>query len=317
MTLLIILLLITLIALFAQLGSNYYTQIRVIRRFFKNMGSVPNEVRLKTSVLEDIDYESVFPRGKLDLYTANDTATNRPILVWVHGGGYVGGDKKAPEAWARTIAARLGVAVASINYCLAPEQHYPVPVIQLGEALRFLRDNAERFGLDATRIFLAGDSAGAQITSQFAALVSSPSLQKTMNLFPSLTQEELRGLLLCCGLYDMDTALKTHFPAIRTFLWAYTNEKKLSKFTRKDELSTVKNITADYCDVYLTCGNADPFYKQATALVKTLSQAGVSCDAYLPTSKSKKLGHEYQFLIGTKEADIALDKAVHFIEERL
>ena len=317
MALLIILLLITLIALFAQLGSNYYTQIRVIRRFFKNVGAVPGDVRQNTSVLEDIDYESVFPRGKLDLYTANDQKADRPVLVWVHGGGYVGGDKKAPEAWARTIAARLGVAVASIDYCLAPEQHYPVPVIQLGEALRFLSDNAARFGLDPTRVFLAGDSAGAQITSQFAALVSSPTLQKTMNLFPSLRKEDLRGLLLCCGLYNMDTALRTHFPALRTFMWAYTNEKKLSKFARKDELSTVKNITPDYCDVYLTCGNADPFIKQALELHKVLEGTGVPCEAYFPTSKSKKMGHEYQFLIGTQEADLALDKAVHFIEERL
>ena len=317
MALLIILLLITLIALFAQLGSNYYTQIRVIRRFFKNVGAVPDEVRLKTSVLEDIDYESVFPRGKLDLYTANDAVGPRPVLIWVHGGGYVGGSKKDPETWARTIAARLSVAVASIDYCLAPEQHYPVPILQLNEALRFLQVNAERFGLDPTRIFLAGDSAGAQMTSQFAALVSNPVLQKTMNVLPCIQKESLRGLLLCCGLYDMDTALKTHFPALRTFLWAYTNEKKISKFARKDELSTVKNITPDYCDVYLTCGNADPFIKQAVELKKALTEAGVACEAYFPTSKGKKLGHEYQFLIGTKEADTALNKAVRFIEERM
>ena len=317
MALLIILLLITLIALFAQLGSNYYTQIRVIRRFFKNVGLIPEDARLKTSITENIDYESVFPRGKLDLYTANDKSGTQPLLVWVHGGGYVGGDKKAPEAWARTIAARLGVAVASIDYCLAPEQHYPVPLVQLNEALRFLTANAEQFGLDPSRVFLAGDSAGAQITSQYAALVTNPDLQKRMNLLPCLNKDALRGLLLCCGPYNMDTVIKSHFPAIRTFMWAYTNEKKLHKFARKDELSTVKNVTADYCDVYITCGNADPFLKQTNELIKVLEGANVSCSAYMPVSKGKKLGHEYQFLIGTREADEALGKAVDFIEKRI
>lgn len=317
MALLIIILLITLIALFAQLGSNYYTQIRVIRRFFKNKGTVPEDAREKTSVIEDVDYESVFPRGKLDLYTANDAEGNQPLLIWVHGGGYVGGDKKAAEAWARIIAARLGVAVASIDYCLAPEQHYPVPIIQLAEALQFLCDNAQKFGLDMTRIFLAGDSAGAQITSQFAALVTNPALQNKMNLFPTIEKNALRGILLCCGLYNMDTVIRSHFPAIRTFMWAYTNAKKLHRFERKDELSTVKNVTADYCDAYITCGNADPFLKQAHELIKTLEDAGVPCEAYLPKSKGKKLGHEYQFLIGTQEADTALENAVNFIEKRI
>lgn len=317
MTLLIIVLLITLIALFAQLGSNYYTQIRVIRRFFKNKGEAPEEALLSTSVAENVSYESVFPNGKLDLYTANDADGKQPVLVWVHGGGYVGGDKKAAEPWARVIAARLHVAVASIDYCLAPEQHYPGPIIQLGEAIRFLRDNAERLGIDPTRIFLAGDSAGAQITSQFAALIVNPALQDAMNITPSVTKDELRGLLLCCGLYNMDTVMKSHFPALRTFMWAYTNEKKLHRFSRKDELSTVKNLTADYCDVYITCGNADPFLGQAKEMIKALQDANIPCEAYLPKEKGKKLGHEYQFLVGTQEANTALEKAVTFIEKRL
>lgn len=308
---------VAIVALFANLGTSYYTQVKVIRHFFKNKGTPPDEYLEKTSVIKDIDYSSVFPRGSLDIYTANDAILPQPVLLWVHGGGYVGGDKSCIKAWAHILAAELKIAVVSINYCLAPEQHYPVPLIQLGESLRFLKDNAEHYNLDTSKIFLGGDSAGAQITSQFAAIVCNRTLRSQVKIYPPITPEELRGILLCCGFYNMDTVLKTHFPAIKTFMWAYTNAKKPSKHARKDELSTVKHVSDGYCDVYITCGNNDPFITQAHEFAYALNKSEICTDAYFPCEKGRKLGHEYQFSIGTPEADTALDKAVKFIEKRL
>jgi len=314
---LIIVLLIALIVLFAQFGSNYHTQVKVMRRFFKNKGTAPENYLELTSVITDVDYMSVLSNGILDIYTANDAIAPQPVLLWVHGGGYVGGDKSCIKSWAHVIAAELKIAVASVNYCLAPDQHYPGPIVQVGEALRFLTDNATRFNLDPTRIFLGGDSAGAQIASQYAALIHNDSLKKTMKIFPPVSDEQLRGVILCCGFYNMDNVLKSRFPAIKTFMWAYTNNKKLKTFARKNELSTAKNLENGYCDVFITCGDADPFLEQAKEFIADLEAANITADAYLPKVKGKKLGHEYQFLVGTTEADIALDKAVTFIEKRL
>lgn len=317
MLLLIIVLMIALIALFAQFGSNYHTQVKVMRRFFRNKDTTPEAYAKRTSFVQNIDYHSVLPSGELDIYTANDATEPQPVLVWVHGGGYVGGDKLCCKPWAHVIAAECKVAVVSINYCLAPDQHYPGPLLQLSEALDFLSENAQKFSLDVSRIFLAGDSAGAQIVSQYAAAVSNPELQKAIKFRPPVSREQLRGILLCCGFYNMDTVLSSHFPAIKTFLWAYTNVKKLHKFARKDELSTVKHITSAYCDVYLTCGDADPFIGQANEMIDALAAANVPAEVYLPKVAGKKLGHEYQFSIGTAEADTALRKAVEFIEKRI
>ena len=135
MLLLIIILLIALIALFAQFGSNYYTQVRVMRRFFRNVGVTHAEHTQKVSKLSDIDYQSALPNGKMDIYTPNDTTAPLPLLLWVHGGGYVGSDKSCAQSWAYAIAAEKKMAVVSINYCPAPEQHYPGPLLQINEAL--------------------------------------------------------------------------------------------------------------------------------------------------------------------------------------
>ena len=87
LSILIIVLLIALAALFAQFGSNYYTQVKVMRRFFKNKGSAPEDYLERTSLEKDINYLSVFSHGTLDVYTANDAAAPQPVILWVHGGG--------------------------------------------------------------------------------------------------------------------------------------------------------------------------------------------------------------------------------------
>ena len=66
------------------------------------------------------------------------------------------------------------VAVAAVGYALAPSSAYPRPLEQVNSALAFLTANAERLDLDAERILLAGDSAGAQIASQVSAISVNP-----------------------------------------------------------------------------------------------------------------------------------------------
>jgi predicted esterase len=120
---------------------------------------------------------------RLDLYQpAGDAATRRPALVWVHGGGYTGGDKASGVATdiAPTFA-RLGYVVVSINYRLIsngcggsnirPECAIAAFNAQhdAQAAVRWLRANAANYRLDPTRIAMGGESAGA-ITSTLVGL---------------------------------------------------------------------------------------------------------------------------------------------------
>ncbi len=123
---------------------------------------------------------------KLDLYQpAGDTQTRRPVLVWAHGGGYSGGDKASgiPPDVGNTFA-RLGYVVASINYrlistgCTGGGALPPACVTAAVDAqhdaqaaVRWLRANAATYRLDATRIAIGGESAGA-ITAALTGLRS-------------------------------------------------------------------------------------------------------------------------------------------------
>jgi len=119
---------------------------------------------------------------KLDLYQpAGDTIAKRPVLVWVHGGGFTMGDKSSGRAMA-TFFAHLGYVAVSINYrLLSPDgcggNPDPTPVCQNAAlaaqhdaqaAVRWLRANAATYRIDTSRIAMGGASAGA-VTSVLVA----------------------------------------------------------------------------------------------------------------------------------------------------
>ncbi len=95
----------------------------------------------------------------LDFWAA-EGAGPRPLLVHIHGGGWVGGDKKIGKAVVRTFLDR-GISYASINYRLTGTDPLPAPVYDAARAIQFLRAQAKEWNIDKPRIALTGGSAGA------------------------------------------------------------------------------------------------------------------------------------------------------------
>lgn len=106
---------------------------------------------------------------KLDLYVPKRAAARPPIVVYIHGGGWSVGDKSSSlVAYYGQPVIDHGVALASINYRLAPHNTYPVQNQDVACAIRYLQDNAATYGLDGSRIALFGDSAGGQLAAMAA-----------------------------------------------------------------------------------------------------------------------------------------------------
>lgn len=121
-----------------------------------------------------LSYLAGEPDALLDLFVPEGATAPLPLVVWVHGGGFIAGTRDDLTGYLKVLADR-GYAVAAIDYTLAPEARFPTPVRQTNAALAWLVQNATAFGLDPQRIFLAGDSAGAQIAAQAALGVAEPS----------------------------------------------------------------------------------------------------------------------------------------------
>jgi acetyl esterase/lipase len=114
---------------------------------------------------QDISYATISPAQTLDLAIPRGSGPF-PLIVFVHGGAFVAGDKSTPVfAPYLPVVMEGGFAVASVNYRLAPEATFPAPIQDLKAAIRWLRANAVELGLDPDRFAAWGESAGGYLVS--------------------------------------------------------------------------------------------------------------------------------------------------------
>jgi len=100
-------------------------------------------------------------RRMLDLYLPG-TGTNWPLIVWIHGGGWMGGSKEDPPGL-RFLT--HGFALASINYRLSQDAIFPAQIIDCKAAIRWLRAHAAEYGFNPNRIGVWGASAGGHLVA--------------------------------------------------------------------------------------------------------------------------------------------------------
>jgi acetyl esterase/lipase len=123
----------------------------------------PAEIR------QAVAYATTSPRQTLDLYLPEgDGATVFPIVVLIHGGAFVSGDSSDLAGLAKLLSSE-GFAAASINYRLSGDALFPAGLQDVAAAVRYLRANARSWGVDAHRMGVWGESAGAYLASMTAA----------------------------------------------------------------------------------------------------------------------------------------------------
>jgi acetyl esterase/lipase len=150
--------------------------------------------------LTDVVYATIpyFRPLRLDLYRQAGDSTPRPLIVFAHGGGWANANPRAGAGFVDfpAVLANLagrGYVVASIEYRFSGEAPFPAQLEDLQAAIRFLRGNAERFGIDGTKVGLWGMSAGAQLAA--------------LNAVNCAAATCVQGFVGWFGAYDMATYL--------------------------------------------------------------------------------------------------------------
>lgn len=262
----------------------------------------------------DVPYESAFDNGVLDVFAAKGDKP-LPLIVYAHGGYYVGDDKRDFSYYCQTLASR-GYAVANMNYQLAPEGRYPTQMLQVNEAIAFLLRHAEGYRIDPARVFIAGDSAGAHLSSQMGLYYTNPAFQARIGGTPAIAKEQLKGVILHCGYYNIDTLRATGFPMIADSVWMMTGEKQYEGTEAANSMDTVAWVTPEYPPVFIDCGDKDSFLSQAEEMIDALAAQGVDVTSYLPTTTGFPLLHEFQVRLNLPEAVEGMEKLAEFLGER-
>ena len=282
------------------------------------------------SSLTDQPYRPGDKYARLDVYFPETVRPDQrlPAVVWTHGGAWISGHKDDAAPYFQLIAAE-GYAVVSLSYSLAPAATYPTAIHQVNEALSYIQQNAARFHVDPARIVLAGDSAGAQITSQIATLVTNPGYATKLGLASSLAPSQLRGTILFCGIYDMAVFLaKDHLPGSGSraaklirwgtdeSIWAYTGSRDHDSAVLR-QMSSIEHATAAFPPTFISGGNADPLTDaQSRPMAAKLAGLGVKVTPlFYPPDHEPGLAHEYQFDLDNADGKNALAQMLGFLRQ--
>ena len=104
----------------------------------------------------------------LTLFRPIPAPADLPCIFWIHGGGMIVGDRHMDDASLNRWCLELGCAFLSVDYRLAPEAPYPLPLDDCDGGLMYLFDQAQEWGLDATRVGIGGRSAGGGLAAALA-----------------------------------------------------------------------------------------------------------------------------------------------------
>lgn len=136
------------------------------------------------------------PDVRLLLYRPEGLSAPAPVLLQIHGGGFVFGTAQLGDPRNRAMAQSVGCAVASVEYRLAPETPFPGGLEDCYAALVWLAEHADELGLDRGRIAVRGESAGGGIAAALAILArdrGGPPLRFQMLIYPMLDDRTVIG----------------------------------------------------------------------------------------------------------------------------
>ncbi len=294
----------------------------LLRRSFDRHGSdrftatapfVPADV---TSVL-DVPYRDGDRDARLDVHRSTRSDGSLPTIVWVHGGAWLSGSKDLIANYLRVVAGG-GCTVVGIGYSIAPRSVYPTPVLQVLDALAYLTDHAEELGVDADRLVLAGDSAGAQIAAQAAGMITSSAYAESLGVHPRVRPAQVAGTVLFCGVFDMSLARGLRGRDrwfVDSVMRSFTGSTAYLDDPRFAGISVVEHVTADFPPTFVSCGDADPALRHSLRLADRLDALDVPCSRlFFEPSHEPPLGHEYQFHVSTDAGKQALAAVQEFVE---
>ncbi len=142
----------------------------------------------------NVPYADQASTQQLDVVLPDEGDGPFPVIFYIHGGGWLSGDKRADTITGLYKAPTQGYAVVAINYRYASEAFWPAQIFDAKAALRFIRAHAEEFSLDTSRIVAWGNSAGGHIANMLAATGASGVLEDKYQGNPEQTCE-ISGLV--------------------------------------------------------------------------------------------------------------------------
>lgn len=265
---------------------------------------------------DDIVYGKESEMQMLDVYRPKKAESKLPVIVSVHGGGWVYGDKERYQYYCMDLAER-GFAVVNFSYRLAPEYKFPASLEDTNKVFAWAMEQGNNYGLDTEQIFAVGDSAGAHILSLYLDICTNQKYAKQYKIkIPAGLN--IRGVALNCGQYHMGEAEMDELTVklMEEYLMGKGTEQELKMLCADDY------VTEKFPPTYLMTAEEDFLRSQAPLLYRKLQEKNVPCEFHeYKSDTEEKLQHVFHLNIRLEKAKQCNDDECNFfrriIEEQI
>lgn len=254
----------------------------------------------------------------LDVYRPKGIDEKLPVIISVHGGGWVYGDKERYQYYCMDLAKR-GFAVINFTYRLAPEYKFPAQIEDTGLVFNWLQKNADKYSLDMGNVFAVGDSAGAHTLTMFVNMVADEKYRNkvlseySMEYFDCVHiakggtnsvwgMVNLKAVGLNCGKYLMDEK--------EELILDYKPNYKLELFYNLMNLPQ-HIVSAFPASFIMTCSD-DFLREEPKYMIEQFDVCEVPYEYHFYGDEKNKLPHVFHCDIKSKYAKICNDEQCEF-----
>jgi acetyl esterase/lipase len=237
--------------------------MRLLMRLFLGQ-KPPSGIKVDQNRIPDKEGKTQLP---IRVYKPDPITATLPALVWIHGGGFIFGSANMDDGMLFRFVRELGIAIISVDYHLAPENPFPVPLEDCYTALKWTHDHAEDLGIASDSIAVGGASAGGahdrgEIPVRLQLLV-----------YPMLDDRTvLRSEV-------PHPSLLTWTPGSNRFGWeSYLHQKSGSDKLPPYSVASRRDDLTGLPPAWIGVGTIDLFYEEDRAYAERLKQCGISCE---------------------------------------
>lgn len=243
-------------------------------------------------------------------YYYKDKTQKKAVLLYVHGGGFVKGDKKYRVSYSEAFAAH-GFFVFNANHRLSPQHNYPAQLFDICDMMNKLKDIADIYNLDLSRIVIGGDSSGGYLTAQYLASQYNDELRARLGL--PFVQIKPSAYLGICSPYDVIKMMQS--PTAVFGIGRVTGESfmgikiksdysNITDYKYYNYISPIDYVNDSWCPCIVLYSAKDLFcYKQSEKFIEELKKHNVL--HFVDKSNLLINNHCYQLIltrIGAKRA---------------
>lgn len=233
--------------------------------------------------INDLSYGPDPKWNLLDIYLPKKRTGKVPVIISIHGGGWVYGTKETYQFYGLSLA-KEGFAFVNFNYRLAPDVQFPGEMDDVSRLMHWVAEHGAEYDLDTDNVFLVGDSAGGQMEEQYLAILTNDKFRQLFGYeLPKLT---VRAAALNCGAYFMLTPGFTDGAP-----GAYFTPEAVSG--KEEMLNTEKYLTQNLPPLFIMTANHDFLHDSAVRLDGYLLAKEIPHELHIYGDMENPRGHVF------------------------